>query len=547
MGKQALYQKYRSKNFEEVIGQEYTVQAIQNTVNQDKIGHAYLFCGPRGTGKTTMARLFAKAVNCEGQKKKPCNHCKSCELANKGVHPDIIEINAANETSVDHIRDLIEKSYLAPMRSLYKVYIIDEVHQLSSAASSALLKILEEPPENVIFILATTDPQKMLATIISRCQRFDFRRVPSTLIQNHLLNVAKLEGIQLEETAAKDLARLADGGVRDALSLLDQCAAYTSNTIKAGDIQKIYGLTSVEEKITLLHLIQAKNYLDIMHHCKQYQEQGINLEKFLDEWIEVVKEIILYVNTRSKEVLGALTFEEVSKTSQLFTKQDWMNVLDVLIGFKEKFKQNKNQSIYFEVLCIQLSQLSNINEIEIVEKPVEVNEEPIVTLKEEVREELPMETKELHLTTKEIVGLLIQCNKQAKADDTEIIRLAKLKGTVEDNRIISAMDQVQLMAAGENCVLFVSEGSQLQERMMESSFHEAMYQFMRTKLSLDKMPYIFTKQEFDEAIELFKELRKNNQLPKAYEVHRYQNSHDEENQIENRLNELFGKENVTIM
>ena len=547
MEKQALYQKYRSKKFTEVIGQDYIVQAIQNTVNQNKVGHAYLFCGPRGTGKTTMARLLAKAINCEDSKEKPCNHCVSCELANKGIHPDIIEINAANETSVDHIRDLIDKAYLAPMQGIYKVYIMDEVHQLSSAASSALLKILEEPPENVIFILATTDPQKMLPTIISRCQRFDFHRVPSKQIQDHLLHVSNLEGIQLEEEAAKNLARLADGGMRDALSLLDQCSVYTSGDIKESDIRRIYGLTSVEEKMTLLNLIQTKNYFSIINHSKQYQEQGINLEKFLEEWIEVVKEVVLYVNTKSREILEILTDEEASQISLLFSKQNWMKILDLLIEFREKFKQNKNQAAYFEVLCIQLSQISPAKGEEKTKLVESQEPDPVLLVEEKDQPVLAATTKEIRLTTEEVVGLLIQCNKQDKAKDSETLKTAKIRGTVEDDRITSALEQVQVMAVGEDCVLLVSEGEQLRTRMMESDFHKSIYQFMKSKLLLDKMPYIFTKQEFNEAIELFKKLRKNNQLPKPFEVCRYQENNNDKNQIEDRLNQLFGKENVTII
>ena len=213
MSYKALYQKYRSKTFEDVVGQEYVVKSIRNSVHSNKISHAYLFCGPRGTGKTTMARLLAKAVNCQDPEHAPCQKCDDCIAADNGTHPDIIEMNAANTRGIDDIRSLINSAMLAPMQGRYKVYIIDEAHQLSGDAASALLKILEEPPAHDIFVLATTDPQKMFPTIISRCQRYDFSKVREDLITAHLKKICTEEKIQIEDAAAAKIAQLADGGM----------------------------------------------------------------------------------------------------------------------------------------------------------------------------------------------------------------------------------------------------------------------------------------------------------------------------------------------
>ena len=221
----ALYRKYRPTNFDEIVGQRATVTALRNQVKFGQIGHAYLFCGTRGTGKTSTAKVFARAVNClnpvDGN---PCNECELCREAESGFN--VIEIDAASNNSVDNIRDLREEVQYTPSAGKYKVYIIDEVHMLSSSAFNALLKTLEEPPEHVIFVLATTDPQKVLPTIVSRCQRYDFKRITTEEIREHLELVCHKEGIEAERDALQYIASIADGGMRDALSILDQCQSY---------------------------------------------------------------------------------------------------------------------------------------------------------------------------------------------------------------------------------------------------------------------------------------------------------------------------------
>ncbi|MBR3347465.1 MAG: DNA polymerase III subunit gamma/tau, partial [Solobacterium sp.] len=281
----ALYQKYRSQSFDELVGQEYVVRAIRNAVKENKVGHAYLFCGPRGTGKTSMARLLARAVNCSHPESAPCNECDNCKAAIEGSHPDIIEINAANETHVEDIRDLIDRARLSPMMGKHKIYIIDEVHQLSSSAASALLKTLEEPPEHVIFILATTDPQKLLKTIISRCQRFDFSKVDAAKIQNHLLGIAEKEGFTLEPEAALKIAELADGGMRDSLSILEQARAYGAGEITESTIDSIFGLASSGEKIALLEDIFNGNLEGVLQRVESCETHGVDIRRLTEDLI----------------------------------------------------------------------------------------------------------------------------------------------------------------------------------------------------------------------------------------------------------------------
>lgn len=548
MGKKALYQKYRSNNFDEVIGQNFIVQAIKNTIKQNKIGHAYLFSGPRGTGKTTMARLLAKAVNCSANNDKPCNNCPDCLLANKGIHPDIIEINAANETSVDHIRDLIEKTYLAPMRGKYKIYIIDEVHQLSSAASSALLKILEEPPENVIFILATTDPQKLLATIISRCQRFEFNYVSTYLIKEHLLNIAEKEEIYLSEEAALAISRMAKGGVRDALSILEQCISYNEGKIDYDLMEKIFGLISTKEKINLLTMIFKKDYVSIINKCKTYTERGTDLEIFLTDLINIVKEIVVYNSSKDKSILEVLTQNEVSEITSYFTNDNWLKILDLMIEFSQKIKLNKNPEIYFEVLCIKISQLSSFK----IEN-TKTNIESKLTITAKTNENIMKNKKEeinfvqnIDLTIENIVSILVVCDKEIKNADTQKLKVSEICSTLEDDQITMILKQLVLVASGKEYMLFTTKSEQLCKRAMDKQWQKKFYVFLKTKLNIDKVPFVITEDYFQKAIKTYKERRKDGTLPKPYKINECFVESNTLSKTEEKLFDIFGKENIEM-
>ena len=286
---QALYRKYRPKNLEDVVGQEIIVKILSNSIKNNKISHAYLFSGPRGTGKTSIAKLMAKIVNCSNLNGiDPCDKCESCLQFNSKNNTDIIEIDAASNNGVDEIRELKNKINLVPTIGKYKVYIIDEVHMLTIGAFNALLKTLEEPPAHAIFILATTEIHKIPITILSRCQRLDFKKITNESLCERLKTICEKENIKYEEEALKQIANLCDGGMRDSISMLDKLAAYTNDNIKLNDVNEINGLITTEQINNLLNCIKNKQFKDIFDIIDDFNKNGKN-------FVKIIEEIIIYL------------------------------------------------------------------------------------------------------------------------------------------------------------------------------------------------------------------------------------------------------------
>lgn len=351
MAYQTLYRKYRPKTFELVYGQDTIVKTLKNVIKNKKLSHAYLFTGPRGTGKTSSAKLFAKTINClNNENGDACNECENCKSFNENSNPDIIEMDAASNNGVDEIREIKNKVNLVPSVSKYKVYIIDEVHMLSIGAFNALLKTLEEPPEYIIFILATTDPQKLPATIISRCQRFDFTSISHDKMKECLENIVKEENINIEEAALEEIINNSKGGMRDAIGMLDQASVFADEKVTATDVEELSGNISNKEVRKLIDSILKKDYQLVFDKINNYSSLGKDFSLICEKIINYVRSGILF----KKNVIN----KEVNEKDKLLYDSVSDSILYLIIDFISesllKLKDSYQKELTFEVQMIQL-------------------------------------------------------------------------------------------------------------------------------------------------------------------------------------------------
>ena len=356
----ALYRAYRPQTFKDVVGQEHIIRTLKNQIENGNVGHAYLFCGTRGTGKTSTAKIFARAVNCiDSVNEEPCNECEVCkDILNDNIM-DVIEIDAASNNSVDDVREIRENVKYTPAKCKYKVYIIDEVHMLSQGAFNALLKTLEEPPSYVIFILATTEPHKIPATILSRCQRFDFKRVTVQDMSSRMKEICEDVNIDVDERALNLIARNSQGALRDALSILDQCMSFSDDKIEYKDVVDLLGTVNIEQLFEMAEYVIKEDTKKCLEILNEFVIWGKDIKNLIDDLIDHFRNLMICkVSTELDEIISLPeeTIEQLKAQSSLIETNDIIRILNILSETQDNIKSSSNPRVLAEVSIMKLSQ-----------------------------------------------------------------------------------------------------------------------------------------------------------------------------------------------
>lgn len=583
MAYQALYRKYRPSNFDEVVGQQPIIQTLKNAIVQNRIAHAYLFCGPRGTGKTSIAKIFAKILNCEDESNKPCGKCTNCKMVQNGSHPDIIEIDAASNNGVDEVRNLIDKVKYAPMQGKYKVYIIDEVHMMTTGAFNALLKTIEEPPAHVVFILATTEPNKVIPTIISRCQRFDFNKVSQKDIEKRLSIVCKEEKIEIDPEAISLIAQLADGGMRDSLSILDQCIAYCSSNITVDNVREIYGVLTTSDIGKLFEHLYAHEVDALIQQIQECSDKGMDLKRLTSDFITLLKESII-LDYSSNSQLVSNTHKEVIEKYLLKSPSPFrFNVLNELMDVFNKYNYASNVLDYLETAL--LKSISNSYEIksktthDVIEDSDRENKEnfakssdlsyDLTSEKSEIDKKVPKNSENTGIseletisdvsreTLKEvgnkdskiilndeyILQLLVGANKtERKIDTAKMDERNMYLADLEYAKYANSLRNIAIVASGDKYIVVAVRSELEAKEINEMQLTQGFEDFMEQVLGKAKKIFAIDHIQQTRVLEEFKERMIQGTLPEPVDVIiSRSNSSDKEKKLseEEQMIELF--------
>ena len=578
MAYKALYRKYRPSTFEEVVGQKHVVMTLQNAIKNNKLAHAYLFCGPRGTGKTSVAKLLAKTINCTSENK-PCGHCANCIDIQESTHPDVVELDAATNNGVDEVRELIEKVKYAPMQGKYKVYIIDEVHMMTSSAFNALLKTLEEPPEYCIFILATTEPHKVLPTIVSRCQRFDFNKVSVPVIKERLRYIVGQEGITCDDDALQLIAELAEGGMRDALSVLDQCIAYSQNNITAEDVSTVYGIATNAEKLDLLKAVRNKDVQKSMAMVNDFSGRGIDLQRLTLDLINLCKETVIYSYSGKGNLLEKTTVAQAEDLLRNFTSDELLKCIDYLMDTTGKYKDSSDSMSYLEVCLLKMMNIAGqktesqetkaffaVNRPEPVNVPVTrtvkaepepvkeepqeiIEEKPAEPEKNEVVEEkdpLPMLKAVKNLSDENFYDILSKSVKALKEADLPKWKKVIERRDVDSMAVTSMLNGSYMMAESEKDIIAVVEDRLTADNINELSNLAKLEKIVEEEFGCHKNVVAVTREQQTYLINYFRS-RKSQPAPVQEVVEEKEEKEPEKNKTIEKLTEIFGKDGFDIV
>ncbi|MDE8162422.1 DNA polymerase III subunit gamma/tau [Erysipelothrix rhusiopathiae] len=592
MSYQSLYRKYRPAHLDEVVGQEHVVNVLKNSITKNKISHAYLFCGPRGTGKTSIAKLFARAVNCENPDQVICGTCDNCLAVADGTHPDLIEIDAASNNGVDEIRGLIEKVKYTPILGKYKVYIIDEVHMLSQGAFNALLKTLEEPPSHVVFILATTEIHKVLPTIISRCQRYDFNRIGEVDIAKRLDYVLNNENVEAEQGVSKLIASLSGGGLRNALTILEQAIVLADDQITVNQIYDTNGIITDQDKINLFDSIREQQMEALVNQIAMMNEKSVNIDRLMMDLVGGLKDSIIYSHTKSDSLVNENSLMFIHYLAETLQVHERLRVIEKLLSYTDKMKFSQNQSIYFEVAMVDVfNSFSNKNvnlnqqteltmtaeqiyraennikpqkpknstQIEVIKKPAPVEEsvpfeedkdidsvEEEIVIETQVLSEVSTEQTESFLTVDDVVRYMVTADKAIRIqDDASYQEIDRYKVDLKWARASRLISGGKLVLSSHFFAVIALINEAAVREVAEQRNQIELYNFSQVLFGDEKQILAITQEMYSEAVSKFLVLSKENALPEPMEPKTFHDTtqveeREQKDESLEKVKELFG-------
>lgn len=557
---QALYRKYRPIDFSDVVGQDIIVKTLLNSLKLGNINHAYLFTGPRGTGKTSIAKILAKSVNCENLVDGvACNKCVNCTQNINKNHVDVIEIDAASNNGVDEIRELRNKVNLVPSLGKYKIYIIDEVHMLTTGAFNALLKTLEEPPKHAIFILATTEPQKIPLTILSRCQRFDFKKISNNYIFKRLKDICNKENIKITDDSIREIARLADGGMRDSLSILDQVSSFTQNEITVEDVHLINGTLTQEELSKFAIEILNKNVYEVLTKINNFDETGKNFTKILEELILFFKNVLIVEEAPQYLIDSNYDTEVYKNMSGILSKLELIDLIDTMNQNLSVIKKGTVQRLQFELLILKLlnyektqnkQYVSNSIKENLSVRPIENKNESKTVIKKEndsykVDNSFTPINQEIKEKLKKIKEIRIN-NTLAKFNKKELTKIKSLEDDLKPllinldySKYVSIILDGNLKAASENYLIYVfnteTDSDLFNENILKiEEIVAKVFKHNYKVISTDNISWEIIKKEFNSHLKQYTYVEETESIDQILK-----NENENKNEIENLFSDAI--------